>query len=300
MPQLHPTAEHIKRIQNDLKRAGATNYGRLKLESRYLPKVIGENEQIGGLIYGRYEKGSAMLVATDRRVIFLDRMPFYTILKEITYDVVSGISQNIERPFFTSVTLHTRLGDFSLRFVNMKAAQIFVSYIESRRLEHLEEEPPKMTSSSAKLHTAVIPPDALQFLIEHDVAVLSTIDDDDKPEGAVVFYSVGDDKRLYMVTKSETAKARNLTKRPDVGLTVFDGLRQQTAQIKGTADIVNDQKVRQQIFDEIIRTRMYAPEAKTPPIAQIEAGSFVILAITVDSLKYRDFGGPTPTESITG
>ena len=128
------TAEHTARIKQELRQAGVTRYGLLKGESRHLPRIIHPDEHIHGAIYGRAKEGSIMLVATDRRVIILDWKPLFTNTDEITYDVVSGVKMG-SQGIFTSVTLHTRIKDYALKFVNFKCADRFVDYIEERRLE---------------------------------------------------------------------------------------------------------------------------------------------------------------------
>lgn len=130
---------HDKRIVSELRAAGVTGYGMKKFAIRYLPKVIHKDEHIKGVVYGRYKEkdgpslNEGALIATDLRVIFLDRKPGYTKNEEVTYDVVSGVKKTTA--IFTAVTLHTRLGDYSLRFVNAKCASIFVRYVEERRLQ---------------------------------------------------------------------------------------------------------------------------------------------------------------------
>ncbi len=131
--------QHEARIHSELRKAGVTDFGMKKFAIRDLPSLIGKDEHIEGVIYGRYkyEDGSpfneGVLVATDLRVLFLDHKPGYQKTDEITYDVVSGIKKT--KAIFTAVTLHTRLGDFSLRFTNSNCADIFVRYVESRRLK---------------------------------------------------------------------------------------------------------------------------------------------------------------------
>ena len=137
--QQHHTA-HKQRVNDELIAAGVTWFGMKKFAVKYLPKVIHENEHIGGVVYGRYKDktgslsfNEGMLIATDRRVIFLDHKPGYTKVDELTYAVVSGI--NKITAIFSAVTLHTRLGDFTIRFANSKCATQIVSYVEERRLE---------------------------------------------------------------------------------------------------------------------------------------------------------------------
>lgn len=131
---------HDERIKQELKDAGVTRFGMKKFAVKYLPKIIHKNEHIHGVVYGRYgeKTGSltlveGMLVATDRRIIFLDHKPGFTSTDEITYDVVSGVRANTA--FFTAVTLHTRIGDYTIRFANPKCAETFIDYVGERRLE---------------------------------------------------------------------------------------------------------------------------------------------------------------------
>ena len=135
--------EHKRRVLQELRDAGASGYGLMHMESHYLPQIIHPNEHIGGVIYGHFEEGFAMLVATDLRVIFLDRKPFFTNQEEITYDVVSGINFG-HAGFSSSVTLHTRIKDYHIRTLNLRCADQFVEYIEYRCLEHGAQERPNV------------------------------------------------------------------------------------------------------------------------------------------------------------
>lgn len=134
--------DHISRIQHELKSLGVSRFGRLKFGIRYLPKLIHEDEHIGGVVYGRYRTGpglmslaEGLLVATDKRVIFLDHKPGYTTSDEVTYDVVSGVEMS-SVSFMYSVVLHTKVKNYSIRFANGKCANTFTHYVESRRLEN--------------------------------------------------------------------------------------------------------------------------------------------------------------------
>ena len=131
---------HEERIKQELKDAGVTRFGMLKFAVKDLPSIIHKKEHINGVVYGRYgeKTGSltlveGMLVATDHRIIFVDHKPGYTSTDEITYDVVSGVKKTTA--VFSAVTLHTRIGDYTIRFANSRCAAIFVRYVEKRRLE---------------------------------------------------------------------------------------------------------------------------------------------------------------------
>ena len=90
------TKEHQRRVNEELMKAGLTRYALLKNEVRYLPHIIHEGEHIQAAINGRSATGSVMLVATDKRVIYLDCKSFYTTSDEISYDVVAGVMYHVQ------------------------------------------------------------------------------------------------------------------------------------------------------------------------------------------------------------
>ncbi len=132
-PEIVKPVDHAGRIKQSLKVLGVTKYGLLKIASRYLPKIIHTDEHIHAVAYGRNAQGSVMLVATDSRIIFLDKKPLFVKFDELTYDVVSGVSYG-RVSFSTTIKLKTRMGDYDIHTMNMKCAEHFVDYIETRCL----------------------------------------------------------------------------------------------------------------------------------------------------------------------
>jgi hypothetical protein len=127
---------HRNRIKQELIEAGATRYSLIKMEARYLPEIINTDEHIRAAIFGLRDKFSGLLVATDHRIIYSERKPFYKVFDEISYPMISGIGYN-ERGPRAAVVLHTRIGDYELRFVNVKAAEKFVRFIDSEHVKKL-------------------------------------------------------------------------------------------------------------------------------------------------------------------
>lgn len=130
-PKGIPASDHVLRVKNELTAAGISRIGMRSFASRYLPLIIHENEHIGGVVYGRQTSDTAMLIATDHRILFLDKKPLFVDEDEVTYDVVSGISFS-HAGFGSTITLHTRIKDFSLRTLNQRAARIFMEYVEGK------------------------------------------------------------------------------------------------------------------------------------------------------------------------
>ena len=128
------TISHQIRVYKELRDAGASKHGAHTQEARYLHKIIHRNEHIGAVVYGYSEGGFILLAATDKRIIYLDNKPLFTTVDELSYDAVTGVKL-VNVGLFAGVTLHTRVAEFSVRWVNVACAQQFVHYIETRRLE---------------------------------------------------------------------------------------------------------------------------------------------------------------------
>jgi general stress protein 26 len=285
---------HQQRIKKELAEAGMTTYGQFKMSSRHLPKVIDEDEHIKGVVYGHCGSGLAMLVATDRRVIYLERRPFFTSMDDISYDVVAGVKY-VDAGIFPSVDLHTRMGDYSLTYVSQVAASRFEKYIESRIERQAGAAPSPVT---AVTDTApefpvetknVLNAEARDFLSQGEVCVLSTTDRTGGAQGTAIYYALGSDDKIYIITKGDTAKAHNMLANHQVALTVFDADAAKTVQIQGYAEIEADITTKQAIFKQLIRPRNYGGESRMPPIAELDAGGFISFRITPTNAKYTDY-----------
>lgn len=133
---IHTTADKKRRqVQSQLMAAGFSKWGLSKSEAQYLPNLIGNNEQIQAAVYGHSDRGSIMLIATDKRIIYLDTKPMFVKAEDISYDMVGGIT--FEWVLYHGVVvLHTRLGNFRVRTMNRRAAQNFRNIVQSRCVVH--------------------------------------------------------------------------------------------------------------------------------------------------------------------
>lgn len=276
-----------ERIQAELKAAGAGNVALHTPEGRALLQVIHEDEHIGGVVYGRYSEGLAWLVATDKRVIFMDKKPLFATTDEITYDIVTGTKMS-RAALFTSVTLHTRVHDYAVRFVKRKCAKIFISYIESRRLESTGVGAPPPEREEQIIQTP-ISSDAILFLKEHDLGVLSTVDRTGNVHGAVVYYVLDRRNFIYIATKSETDKGRDVYAHSQVAMTIHEAGTLQTAQLSGIARIETDQQIKDSVLAQIIQYRTYRGEKHLPPVTKIHEGAYEVICIRPTKIVYRDY-----------
>lgn len=126
--------KHHARVIEELKLHGASWYGQTMMEARYLPRIIHPDEHLEGVVYGWQEVGIVMLVATDRRILFIDKKPLYARDDEISYASVRGVS-HAHKLFVITVTLHTQVDDFVVNTFNAKCVTNFVKSIERHSLE---------------------------------------------------------------------------------------------------------------------------------------------------------------------
>lgn len=286
-----PAETHKERIVRELKQAGVTRYGLFRSESKFLPKLIHKDEHIGGAIYGRVGIDFVMMVATDRRVLYFQSKPFYSDVDEVTYDVVSGID-NSDAVIFSGVTLHTRVKNYTLRYVNPKCARIFVKYIESRRVErdgYNSGRTTKRTEKKPFVIQSLSDEKGIKFVKEHDLAVLSTTDKNGNVHGAVVYYVVDSENFIYILTKAESTKAKNIFGGSSIALTIHEPGTLQTAQIQGKAQIESDLEKRVEIYEQIVKLRPYRGKMQLPPVTKLEQGAFTILRISPTNIHYSDY-----------
>lgn len=125
---------HGEQIADRLRELGADQYDLLLPETHTLPLLIRPNEAITSIVYGRYKQsngavGRGALVATDSRLLLIDRKVLSLRSDEISYGAVTAITYNKVGPAAT-ITLHTRLGDINVRTFNWRCAQNFIADLE--------------------------------------------------------------------------------------------------------------------------------------------------------------------------
>jgi len=289
IPLIAQTMTHTERVRNELKKSGISSLALLRFTGHYLPKVIHENEHIEAAVFGRHKESEGLfgyaehiLVATDKRIIYLNHRPDYTTMDEVAYDVVSGV--NISNAgVYASLKLFTKVANYTVSFAKLVCVKRFATYIEKRRMGfESTAEVAISIASRAEADDAT-----LRFLRDHDIAVLSTIERKGSITGAVVFY-VFNDGYIYILTKDGTRKARNMMANQQTALTVYDIERLQTVQIQGLAEVELDPVVKQSIYERIASPYNGAGK-KTPPVAKIQNGSFIVFRIVPMQFSFSDF-----------
>ncbi len=120
-----------------LRALGAMKYDLLLPETKAIANCLSDNEKLLGVVYGRYKQeknnivSRGVLVATNQRVLLINKKPLFLQHDDFTYKAISGVDFSWAGIMGT-VSLHTRLGDIRVRTFNKKCALMFVSAIESK------------------------------------------------------------------------------------------------------------------------------------------------------------------------
>ncbi|HET7060434.1 MAG TPA: PH domain-containing protein [Candidatus Saccharimonadales bacterium] len=104
-------------VEEQLKKIGVNYHGWGRTEMSELPDVILPDEEIFECVNGFYEGGFALLVATNFRVLLIDRKPMrYLTVEDLRFDMISEIDFS-RRLLAAQINVST--GSKNLRFISI-------------------------------------------------------------------------------------------------------------------------------------------------------------------------------------
>lgn len=132
---------------------------------------------------------------------------------------------------------------------------------------------------------------AINFLLEHDLGVLSTVSADGVVLGSAVYYlgSQSDDQEVYVITRAQSTKSTNIQGHQQVALTIYDAPAMQTLQLAGNAQIINDHQQLDKVFQVLIHPRPYQGEMLMPPVVGLDQGEYVLVKIIPTRAHFSDY-----------
>lgn len=152
---------HPNEVSRQLKQLGARFQFWCRPEIRELPKVLFEDEELKHVLVGYYEGGFALLCATDKRVLLVDKKPFYLTLEDIRYDMISDVQYN-HRLLNATVRLGTVHKTIAFTAYNHIKLRNFTSYIQEQVMIYRQQQnAPQQTSQPQPITAATIATNAL-------------------------------------------------------------------------------------------------------------------------------------------
>jgi general stress protein 26 len=113
------------------------------------------------------------------------------------------------------------------------------------------------------------------FLKEHSIGVLATVDPNNNPHAATVYYSIDEEFNIFFTTKRETKKHDNLRHNNHAMLVTYEAFTQTTVQITGVAEDISETPEAGQVYNNTTRAAQKTSEAGVAPISKLYAGSYV-------------------------
>lgn len=111
-----------KLIEKQLKKVGFNSHGWGRTEVRELQNIILPDEEIFECVNGIYEGGFALLLATDVRVLLVDKKPLnYLTVEDLRFDMISEIDYN-HRLLGAYIAIST--GSKNLKFTSINQARL--------------------------------------------------------------------------------------------------------------------------------------------------------------------------------
>ncbi len=139
--------------------------------------------------------------------------------------------------------------------------------------------------------------DALKFLKEKQLAVVSTASSTGKPEAATVIYFIDDDFNFYFVTRRNTRKFENLQSNSNVAIVVGTELLPVTVQIGGTAELVSGGEG-ELLMAEIIK-RPQIQSLYFGPFLQLKGIDFAAFKVKINWLRWLSVDPETGKEDYS-
>lgn len=124
-----------KSVTAQLKKIGFSQHAWGRAEVKELPNILLPDEEIFECVNGTYEGGFALLVATDIRVLLIDKKPFnYLTIEDLRFDMINEIDYN-HRAFGAYVDVSTGNRDLKFRSYNQQRLRRLIHHVQRRMAE---------------------------------------------------------------------------------------------------------------------------------------------------------------------
>ena len=114
---------NLRNVDAQLEAVGHKNKFFGRPEVAELCHILAPNEVIQHAVMGKYEGGFALLIATDHRILLIDKKPWFLTMEDICYDLISEID------------FYSRLIDATALIVSINKQLSFISLRKSRLRE---------------------------------------------------------------------------------------------------------------------------------------------------------------------
>jgi hypothetical protein len=125
---------HDRAVHKQLRAIGADKLFWGKSELAELSKIMVPGEVIEHVQHGHYAGGFATLVATNHRLLLIDKKPFFLTVIDLRYDMVAEVDYGHQ---FIGATIHVQSfnKDFKFQSINKENLRRITSFIQHKVME---------------------------------------------------------------------------------------------------------------------------------------------------------------------
>lgn len=122
-------------IQKEMALSGAPRRVLRSAEARALTKVLNNDEEIQGCVQGLYAEGLGLLIATNSRLLIINKSFFWTRVEDESYPMINSILYK-EGILFGKLHLSTRANQYTFNVLKSDPVEPFISLIDSKMRTH--------------------------------------------------------------------------------------------------------------------------------------------------------------------
>ena len=122
-------------IQKELAIAGVPRRILRSQEARGLTTIMSEKENIIGCVQGLYSEGIGLVVATNSRLLIINKSFLWTKMEDESYAMINSILYR-KGMFFGKLTLSTRARRYIFNVLKNDPIESFISVIDAKMRQH--------------------------------------------------------------------------------------------------------------------------------------------------------------------
>lgn len=135
----------------------------------------------------------------------------------------------------------------------------------------------------------------VDFLMEHDLAVLATTDLNGQPEAATMGYLVDADFNFSFLSNKNTRKVTNISKNPHVAVVVGTSSGNNTVQSEGEAKVVY---FGDPVFVDLMTKITAMKSLYYSPVLETGEANFVVISVKTNWLRWLAVDKETGKENF--
>ena len=141
--------------------------------------------------------------------------------------------------------------------------------------------------------------DALNFLQDHPLGTLSTINEVQSPELAAVYFIADKDFSCVFITKVGTRKFKNITTNPSASLLSYSEELLYSVEVAGEVEVLKDTlEIAKAIeaFQEVASARH--AQYWIPPVSQLQAGQYAVCKLVPTVVHIHSYATDLDSDAL--